>query len=339
MEASLESQFWPRLWEQRRTVVLSVLREHSALIDWVADLGCNTCGLASVLANSCDYAHISCVDLDPDMLAAAAVEPTEADLHQLRERPFIVDLFCGSIVGRDARLEGIDVVVLSEVIEHLDPGPLAALPRALFDFYRPKIVVVSTPNREFNVHFPNPRKVRDADHRFEWTRDEFKAWCDKAAADYGYTYTLTGCGTYPCCDRREHDDTGPATQFAVFMRPGATAELANKWPVAELTPPPPLLQHQRTQDSPWTFVRRVEYPWHKGPDLLPLFGPSSQSSNIDSQEDQGSLQQDLIEAVARALARISGAFHWCAAHSGHYLSSPSFLGRWRQPGWDWWWSW
>ena len=40
-----------------------------------------------------------------------------------------------------------------EVVEHLNPDVLEEFPAVLFGFYRPRIVVMTTPNSEFNVVF------------------------------------------------------------------------------------------------------------------------------------------------------------------------------------------
>jgi hypothetical protein len=40
-----------------------------------------------------------------------------------------------------------------------------------------------------------PGKLRHADHRFEWTRAEFRAWCDRVAARFGYAVRITFIGT------------------------------------------------------------------------------------------------------------------------------------------------
>ena len=40
-----------------------------------------------------------------------------------------------------------------EVIEHLDPPRLAAFERVVFEFARPRTVVLTTPNIEYNVKF------------------------------------------------------------------------------------------------------------------------------------------------------------------------------------------
>ena len=60
-----------------------------------------------------------------------------------RER---IRLLHGSLMYRDARLEGFDAAAVVEVIEHLDPPRLRAFERVLFEFARPATVVLTTPN-------------------------------------------------------------------------------------------------------------------------------------------------------------------------------------------------
>ena len=61
-------------------------------------------------------------------------------------------------------------------IEHLDPPVLARVPTAVFRDMQPKTVIVSTPNSEFNILFPDFHGFRHPDHRFEWTRSQFRQW-------------------------------------------------------------------------------------------------------------------------------------------------------------------
>lgn len=61
-------------------------------------------------------------------------------------------------------------------IEHLDPPVLEQVPAAVFGAMQPKTVIVTTPNSEFNVLFPDFRGFRHPDHRFEWTRSQFREW-------------------------------------------------------------------------------------------------------------------------------------------------------------------
>ena len=67
-------------------------------------------------------------------------------------------------------------VALCHSIEHLDPPVLERVPAAIFGVLQPQVVVMTTPNADFNVLFPGFRGFRHPDHRFEWTRRQFQAW-------------------------------------------------------------------------------------------------------------------------------------------------------------------
>ena len=127
-----------------------------------------------------------------------------------RER---LTIFQSALTYRDDRLAGLDAAVLMEVIEHLDPERLPALERVIFGFASPATVVVTTPNAEYNPHFPElePGALRHRDHRFEWTRAQFRSWAEQTAAAYGYQTRFESVGP-------EHPDAGPPTQLAVFTR-------------------------------------------------------------------------------------------------------------------------
>ena len=132
-----------------------------------------------------------------------------------RER---VHLFQGSLTYRDGRLAGYDAAAVVEVVEHLDPGRLATFERVLWEFAPPTTVVVTTPNREYNVRFPRlaAGALRHPDHRFERTRGEFHAWAESVAARFGYGVSFEGIGP-------DDPAVGPPTQMAVFARVGGAA--------------------------------------------------------------------------------------------------------------------
>ena len=75
------------------------------------------------------------------------------------------------------------------------------------------LIVLTTPNREYNVRFENlpAGKFRHADHRFEWTRAEFAAWCDGVCAAFGYTVRIDPLGDVDA-------EVGAPSQMAVFTR-------------------------------------------------------------------------------------------------------------------------
>jgi hypothetical protein len=99
------------------------------------------------------------------------------------------------------------------VVEHLDPPRLAAFERVVFEFARPGLVVLTTPNCEYNVRFETlpAGALRHPDHRFEWTRAEFQAWANRVAARFGYRVTFRAVGP-------EDAQVGAPTQMGVFVR-------------------------------------------------------------------------------------------------------------------------
>jgi 3' terminal RNA ribose 2'-O-methyltransferase Hen1 len=111
----------------------------------------------------------------------------------------------------DQSLIGYDAAVLMEVIEHVDESRLPALERSVFGSARPRTVIVTTPNVEYNVRFETlPQgKLRHSDHRFEWTRAEFRQWAGDVAERNGYTVRYLPVGD-------DDPEVGPPTQLAVF---------------------------------------------------------------------------------------------------------------------------
>jgi hypothetical protein len=83
----------------------------------------------------------------------------------------------------------------------------------LFEFARPQFVVVSTPNVEYNVKFETlpAGKFRHKDHRFEWTRDEFREWANRVAERFGYIVRFVPVGP-------EDAVLGSPTQMGIFAR-------------------------------------------------------------------------------------------------------------------------
>jgi 3' terminal RNA ribose 2'-O-methyltransferase Hen1 len=151
-------------------------------------------------------------------VSARALELAERRVHRLTERdPRVADrvrLVQTGLTYRDARFAGYDAAVLMEVIEHLDPDRLPALERAVFGHARPGTVLVTTPNVEYNAHWPELRGRRHPDHRFEWNRAEFTGWAARTADRHGYAVRVAGIG--------ELDPAaGTPTQLAVFTRAAA----------------------------------------------------------------------------------------------------------------------
>ncbi|MEU0741598.1 3' terminal RNA ribose 2'-O-methyltransferase Hen1 [Streptomyces sp. NPDC006134] len=201
---------------RRREAILAALREAAAVR--VLDLGCGEGHLVQALLKEARFTEILGVDVS---VRALTVASRRLRLDRMGERQAArVKLLQGSLAYTDQRLKGYDAAVLSEVIEHLDPPRLPALEYAVFGAARPRTVVVTTPNVEYNVRWESlpAGHVRHRDHRFEWTRAEFRAWAETVAARHGYGVEFRPVGP-------DDPEVGPPTQMAVFtMRATAPTE-------------------------------------------------------------------------------------------------------------------
>jgi 3' terminal RNA ribose 2'-O-methyltransferase Hen1 len=195
------------LAEQRREAILSALRAADA--SRVLDLGCGQGQLVQALLKDVRFTDIVGVDVS---VRALTIAGRRLKLERLGERQAgRVKLLQGSLAYTDKRLTGYDAAVLSEVIEHVDLPRLPALEYAVFGSARPRTVLVTTPNVEYNVRWESlpAGHVRHGDHRFEWTREEFRAWAARVAERYGYGVEFTPVGP-------DDPEVGPPTQMAVF---------------------------------------------------------------------------------------------------------------------------
>ena len=192
---------------QRREAILAVLHERGARR--VGDLGCGAGALTRDLLREAGIDHVVATDVSARALQLAARHLNlERMPDKQRER---LTIFQSSLTYRDDRLAGLDAAVLMEVIEHLDPDRIPALERVVFGDAAPGTVVVTTPNAEYNAHFAalEPGATRHPDHRFEWTRAQFRAWAGRVADGYGYQARFLPVGP-------EDPRDGPPTQLAVF---------------------------------------------------------------------------------------------------------------------------
>ncbi|MFH8220564.1 3' terminal RNA ribose 2'-O-methyltransferase Hen1 [Streptomyces sp. NPDC018057] len=199
-----------------RSVPLAVRRREAILAELAAagaarvlDLGCGQGQLVQALLKDVRYTEIVGVDVSVRALTIAA---RRLRLDRMGERQAArVTLRQGSLVYTDKQLKGYDAAVLSEVVEHLDLPRLPALEYAVFGAARPRTVLVTTPNVEYNVRWETlpAGHVRHGDHRFEWTREQFRTWAAEVAARHGYTVGFRPVGP-------DDPEVGPPTQMAVF---------------------------------------------------------------------------------------------------------------------------
>ncbi|MXV77346.1 3' terminal RNA ribose 2'-O-methyltransferase Hen1 [Candidatus Poribacteria bacterium] len=195
--------------ELRLTKTVEVMKESGA--KRVLDLGCGEGKLLRKLMADKQFEEIVGMDVSHQTLKIAQ-QRLRLDRLPDRQKERI-KLMQGSLCYRDDRLQGYDAAAVIEVIEHLDITRLSSFERVLFEYARPQIVVLTTPNIEYNVKFENlpVGRFRHRDHRFEWTREEFETWGSKVCDRFGYSAKF-----YPIGETEEN--IGAPTQMAVFTR-------------------------------------------------------------------------------------------------------------------------
>lgn len=201
--------------QQRMEQVAAVLKIEGA--KRIVDLGCGEGSLLRVLLQDRTFEKITGVDVSYRELEKAK-RRLRRELSPMNQK-HRVELMQGSLIYRDDRLKGYDAATVIEVIEHMDLDRLSAFERVLFEFAQPPLVIVTTPNVEFNVRFPTlpPGKLRHKDHRFEWSREDFQTWASSVCDRFGYTATFESIGF-------EDPDVGPPTQMTIFKQEKTSRE-------------------------------------------------------------------------------------------------------------------
>jgi 3' terminal RNA ribose 2'-O-methyltransferase Hen1 len=200
------------LAEQRRGAVLAAVRASGARR--VGDLGCGEGVLVADLLAERGIEQIIATDVS---VRALRIVDQRLGLGRMSEQQRSrLQIFQSALTYRDDRLAGLDAAVLMEVIEHVDPPRLDALERVVFGFAAPAMVIATTPNAEYNVRFDTlpTGSMRHRDHRFEWTRAEFRSWAHRTATAYGYAVRYLPVGT-------DDPDVGAPTQMAIFSKVAA----------------------------------------------------------------------------------------------------------------------
>ncbi|CAH1134970.1 unnamed protein product [Ceutorhynchus assimilis] len=210
-------KFHPPVFKQRLSKVYQTLIEEKWRNDLkkLVDFGCAEFDLFMYLKNL-NIEEIMFVDIDETSLKEnlGKLEPFLVDRLRRRSHPLEILVFRGSAVDPDYRLCKTDVVTAIELIEHLYPDTLEALPYNIFSFVKPKLVIITTPNADFNVVFGRPG-LRHPDHKFEWTRQQFEDWATNITQQFtDYSVEFTGIGKL----LNQPENIGHCSQGAIFIR-------------------------------------------------------------------------------------------------------------------------
>ncbi|EDW90837.2 small RNA 2'-O-methyltransferase [Drosophila yakuba] len=252
--------FDPPVYEQRYCATIQILEDArwTDQISKVVEFGCAEMRFFQLMRRIETIEHIGLVDIDEPLLMrnVTSVNPLVSDYIRRRVSPLNVQILHGSVADSSEELRDTDAVVALELIEHVYDDVLAKIPVNIFGFMQPKLVVFSTPNSDFNVIFTRfnpllPNGFRHEDHKFEWTREEFKNWCLGIVEKYpNYMFSLTGVGNPP----KEYESVGHVSQIAIFVR----KDLLEMQLVNPLVSKPNIDK----ESTPYKLIHSVEYPFY-----------------------------------------------------------------------------
>ncbi|NXY76838.1 HENMT methyltransferase, partial [Glareola pratincola] len=207
-------KFTPPLYKQRYQFIKDLVGKYKP--KKVADLGCADCTLLWMLKFCSCIEVLAGVDICASVMKEKMhrLSPLPGDYLQPAERSLTVTLHHGSVAHKDPCMLGFDLVTCIELIEHLEQSELKKFPDVVFGFMSPSIVVISTPNSEFNPLLPGVMLFRHPDHKFEWNRAQFQSWALETARHYDYSVEFTGVGHPPT----GMENVGFCTQIGVFVR-------------------------------------------------------------------------------------------------------------------------
>jgi hypothetical protein len=236
-ENKLPFKFNPPLYIQRYDYVSDLLKTYKCKT--FLDIGAAECKMLRYLKNtSSDLNMIIGLDVDESVLFNAKEKFAVSwfDYIQPKDQPIEVYLIRGDISQPSEYFLNqicstnmdLDFISLVELIEHLYPEVLIKCIETIFAKIKPKFVLITTPNQEFNVAFQDddPKKFRHWDHKFEWTRNEFQTWCHEIVynfTDYELVY-FDGLGEPP----QEFSSVGHCSQIVLFKRKTTENDSENK---------------------------------------------------------------------------------------------------------------
>lgn len=173
----------------------------------VLDLGCGSGALLVRLVGDPQFESIVGLEASGAALALArthlAKQPS-GTTPRLR-------LLMGSYADYHPSLQGYDAAAMVETIEHVKPEQLSRVELAVFGQMRPRTLIMTTPNSEYNSLFGlAPGEFREEDHKFEWSRARFEQWASGVARRNGYRVRFGGIGEL-------HREMGHPTQTATFQ--------------------------------------------------------------------------------------------------------------------------
>ncbi|BDA42567.1 probable small RNA 2'-O-methyltransferase at C-terminar half [Coccomyxa sp. Obi] len=212
--------------------LLEYLLTKKAPVDSITGMDCSADGvrkaqkrITSALADHLQNEHLTgdtCMEETEDICTPVG------SLHSAEVQVLQGHIIDKADPGSWGSLHGVDMALMIEVVEHLDADVLEQVGPVVLGSLAPKVLVMTTPNKEYNVVLQRlgssllANNLRNSDHRFEWTREEFQTWSTATAIKYDYSVIFEGLGN--ATDEAKAvagidiENVGCATQVAIFKK-------------------------------------------------------------------------------------------------------------------------
>ncbi|UII19268.1 3' terminal RNA ribose 2'-O-methyltransferase Hen1 [Fulvivirga ligni] len=180
------------LHQQRLQMAFDELKRSGATT--VIDLGCGEGKLLKLFLKDPQFTKITGMDVSHKSLQKVVERLHLNEISPVQKER--ISLFQGALTYRDERLNNYEAAALIEVIEHLDPDRIKSMERVVFEYAKPNTVVLTTPNSDYNELYESLHagQFRHTDHRFEWSREEFKQWVNSVCENYAYEADIKSVG-------------------------------------------------------------------------------------------------------------------------------------------------
>lgn len=180
--------------EQRFQKVAEVVSEYN--IKTILEIGCGDGKFLPYLNEIKTINRIMAIDKD------------KKKIDKVKRLYTRVESYCESFLDYHNEFKTVDCIVAIEVIEHLESAELTRFKEIIFSVLKPKLIVFTTPNFEYNVHYPVLYNgFRHSTHVFEFTPLQLSNWGNEIIKNFrNYEFHTDFC-----------DNVG-SSQIIVFYR-------------------------------------------------------------------------------------------------------------------------
>lgn len=167
---------------QRRNYIESLLQFDKPIID----IGCGDGYYAIAFAPKIKHTYYA-VDIETECLEKLRIKAKKLDINN-------IELYNSHRSLDTINSEQKYDVVITEVVEHMSVQESEEIIKFVLDKIKFDKIIITTPNFEFNKFYQLENKFRHDDHKWEYTRIQFKKYIEDIVCDYPIQLKFVGIG-------------------------------------------------------------------------------------------------------------------------------------------------